>query len=218
MKKLILLSFAIGATASAFALPDMAFTGVGKGIGVQWTLDSGNNYTSSFAGEIGLQLTTSTGTTNFYGYCVDISVFIPDNNPHGVQILDTNSLSPNGPGIGYRVNTFAPGIRATGSDNEAAALQIAFWELLYETGGTYDITAGNYRARKQDGSPLEAEVVTKAQQYLAAAGSSVAPYYKSDLGPNGPLSQSFVAPVPEPTTIAALGIGLAALLRKRGRK
>lgn len=203
-----------GLCIGAFALPTMDYLGKGFGSNVKWTMDDGATHKSTFAGEMKLKLTSAEGIAEFIGYCVDATITV-SNNTWGVQILNTDSLNPNGARIANAVNTKAFQVN---NNAKATALQLVIWELLYETSGNFDITEGVFRATKTDGTQLSSTVINEANTILALQGTSVAPYYLADLNGNTRSSQSFVAPVPEPATLTALGLfGLAAMARRRRR-
>lgn len=214
---LLLLTMA-AMVAPATALPTLDILGTGKGKNVKISLDGGSDYDSVFAGELKLELVTGIESTRFRGLCTDADLRAPGGS-WGVQVLDTNSLAPNGARIAYLVNKYLPGITASGSNDEGRALQLVVWELSEESGGTFDLTDGSFRAKETNGNPLSAATVTWTATYLADLGSGVAPFYASNLDGQGrQLSQNMVAAVPEPGTIAAIGLGLAAVLRRRRRR
>ncbi len=217
MRPTFLIAF-VALAGGAFALPTLEFTGVGKGLNSRWTIDGGSSYKTTFAGELGVKLTTNEGTSNFFGFCTSPTVTMQGSGSWAVTIGDTTMLSPNGARIANLVNTYAPAIRSSGSNTEAAAMQLSIWELLTETSGTYDIDTGNFQAKNSDGSAFDAATINTANTYLALSGASTAPYYKSGSGANGQFSQDIVTPVPEPATWAAFGIGAAALLRRRAKR
>jgi len=214
MMKTLSICVLVTASAAAFSLPDMDYLGKGKGKTIQWSMDSGDEWQKTFAGEMNLKLYTNQGTSTLYGFCVDISRAVSDDK-WGIQILTTDSLHPNGDRIAHIVNTYAPGVHASGSDNEAMVIQAVVWELLYEESDTFDLTKGTFRARKENGDAFSSSVLNDANAKLADLGTSIAPYYKANWDGNCPVSQSFVTPVPEPGSMLALGLGVSALL---GRK
>lgn len=219
MKKTIILALATAAlVVPATALPTLDIIGTGKGRNTKISLNNGGDFDSVFAGELKLELITGIGTTQFRGFCTDADLRAPGGS-WGVQILDTNSLHPNGSRIAYLVNKYLPGITASGSNDEGRALQLAIWELSEETSNTFDLTSGSFRAKETNNNPLSAATLTWTQTYLADVGSGVGPFYASNLDGNGrQLSQNMVTAVPEPASIAAIGIGLAAVLRRRRRR
>lgn len=203
----------------AFALPTLQFTGVGKGLNSKWTLDGGSNFKSTFAGELGALLTTNAGTNNLFGFCTSPTVTMQGSGSWEVTVGDTSLLSPNGARIANLVNTYAPAIRSTGDDSEAAAMQLSIWELLTETSDSYSLSSGNFQAFKTDGSALDANVLSYATTYLSLGGTSVAPFYKSGLnGAGAQASQDLVTPVPEPATWIVTGLGFAAIFGYRRNK
>ncbi len=186
--------------------------GTGFGSNVKWTMDAGSTHKTTFAGQMKLKLTTAEGVAEFIGFCVDATVNV-SNNIWGVQILDTDSLNPNGARIAHAVNSKADQVN---NNAKATALQLVLWELLYETSADFDLEDGSFKATKADGSALSSTIIDEANTIFALHGTSVAPYYLADLSGNSRSSQSFVAPVPEPASLAALGLfGLAAMARRR---
>ncbi|MFM7783630.1 MAG: PEP-CTERM sorting domain-containing protein, partial [Gammaproteobacteria bacterium] len=97
---------------------------------------------------------------------------------------------------------------------EAAAFQIAIWELVVDAGGGYDLTSGNFVL----GSGQNA-LETKANEYLSGWDAWAALLRLQDLGKNAQGGkQDLLVEVPVPGTLALLGIGLAALGAVRRKK
>jgi len=173
-----------------------------------------------------VDLTVYTGENNFtfgsdpqtYGYCVDLQAEAGNGN---ATKTDTSTIN-GGLTIGYLLNKYAPLFHATGNKQGATALQLAIWDLEYESGSSMqappaysiDLTGGHFTATniKVDGSSYD------PSSYLALFNADIG---NTDLatryaGASGSI-QSFASPVPEPATIAALAIGAAGLLRRRRR-
>ncbi|MYM26060.1 PEP-CTERM sorting domain-containing protein [Duganella sp. FT135W] len=94
--------------------------------------------------------------------------------------------------------------------NTSAAFQLATWEIMYEQGGSYNLSAGNFT---ESGN---ATVHNIAQGYLDTLGQS-AIYTVQKL--ESPTSQDFVltTAVPEPSSYAMLaaGLGLIGWIKRR---
>jgi hypothetical protein len=94
--------------------------------------------------------------------------------------------------------------------NSSAAFQLAAWEIMYETGGSYNLSGGNFT---ENGN---ATVHSIAQGYLNTLGTADV-YTVQKL--ESPSSQDFVltTPVPEPSTYAMLvaGLGLLGWMKRR---
>jgi len=155
-----------------------------------------------------------------YGYCVDLQ----SNAGNGTATRTDTSTITGGGSIGYLINKYAPIFHATGNKQGAAALQLAIWDLEYETPAgdmqpaaayAIDMNSGHFTASnfKVDG------VTFDPSSYLTTFSSELSnsEFATRYAGLNGSI-QSFAAPVPEPTTIAALAIGAMGMLRRRRRR
>ncbi len=163
-------------------------------------------------------------TDTFYAYCAELTE--PVLAQQNVELLSTDLLIPtNPPGSGdafsgkkaaWLFNTYAPGIHAAVNDldsrENAAALQVAIWEAIYDT--TNDIADGFFRLNSAPGA-----VAAKAVTYLTALYGqttySEGTWFKTANG------QDLIAghnAVPEPGTLLLFGLGLAGLAQLRARQ
>src|SRR5262249_28651602 len=147
----------------------------------------------------------------FYTYCVDALTYLE--NSQDVTIKSTDLLTVSGvPDAGKKTawlfNTYSPQIHASGGDTEAAALQVAIWEALYNT--ALDLGGGKFRMTNN------ASVANKALEYLnglysgpTAYHTGVATWLDTSLGQDLQVN----TPVPEPGTLILCGLGLLGLRR-----
>jgi len=109
------------------------------------------------------------------------------------------------------------------SDLVSAAVQLAIWEIKYETAPGYDLATGAFQASGGTGS------VALAQSYLNHLGDPAnqpSKYIVSLL--TSPIEQDFVTAtprpprevgkIPEPSALPLLGLGMAAMLLARRRR
>lgn len=213
--KLLALAATMGAlTVGATAMPTLLFTGVGNGGNVKITTNGGGSYRDVFSGELNMRFEEGSTRRNFFGFCTSPEVNMAG-SAYGVTVSDTTNLTPNGDRIAHLANTYAFTIRDNGLADDARALQLVIWELVSETSGIFDVTNGSFVALETNGSALNSSTLAKVNAFLSDSGVSVAPWYQAALGDGGKMSQDIVEPVPEPATLAALGLGLAALRRRR---
>jgi hypothetical protein len=110
------------------------------------------------------------------------------------------------------------------SDAQSAGFQLALWEILYETSGTFDLTAGSFRQTRSTEAANAANAA--ANDLLAALGGPITQRYRLtffESGMNGQgkqLSQNLVTvsevPLPAAGVLLLAGLGgLAALKRRR---
>lgn len=198
----------------------MKYLGSKAGRSVKISLNNGSSYNSVFGGVMNMKYTGSTGSVVLDGFCADPTVAMASGS---FDVTKTTSAIKGEKGLhaGYLVNNYAQAIFDGGTSSQnrdkALALQVALWEILTETTGTYNITTGKFRAKGADGD-FTANQLSLINSYLGTYGQSAAEYYKAAVDSHGkPCSQSIIT-VPEPGTIAALALGIGAILRRRAKK
>lgn len=149
----------------------------------------------------------------FIAYCVDLDNDAP--NQWDAQLLPVNVIN-GGLAIAYLYDTFAAGVS---THNQAAALQVAIWEVLDDSPGVLDLTADDFRYFTASQSQT-ANVLTQAQIYLSAipAPPVLATYVpQSVIVYSSAVDQAQHMIVPEPTSMSILALGAMLVLRRNRR-
>jgi hypothetical protein len=221
VKKLLFIALILTATVSrGVATADtLDFTGVGK----TSVISIGGLYSGAvYAGELNwdwLGAPPAGFGRSLYTYCVDILNAVTDQESVSVRSVgqltpatSPQTLKDRGTNAAWLFSTYAPGIHASGTGTQAAGLQVAIWEALYDW--KPDLHAGNIVLL------TPGDVNTWANSYLdglANHGGSSSPdtvYLDTSHG------QDQIAQVPEASSwmIVALGMIGAFVFGSRARR
>lgn len=176
--------------------------------------DDGRNVSIKFFGN---EKDVFAGKLNFLNTVANISyVTVCGDLKNAISVGQSWAVSPHmastvSPGMGAAGKIVSTHFAAANSNDKAAGLQLAVWEAIYDSNGlagSPNFNGGNFRVTNASTSVKN----YAAQYYSAISGSGDALYFKpvpTDAG------QGQLTPVPEPATMALLGLGSWAALRIR---
>ena len=198
----------MGAPAPASA-EILDFTGMGRYAAVSVSMAGLPGGTMSvYAGEINWSFVGAAPegfAQSFYSYCVDLLNVLRD--PQTVTVQSTDEGSAALAKAAWLFNTFATTIHTSGTGAQAAGLQVAIWEALYDS--TASLSGGNFRLN------TTGSVQTAANGYLSALYTNGSYHTGTATWLNTNYGQDQItARVSEPSTLLMLG---AALLAAAGR-
>jgi len=198
-------------TPTAANAATLDFTGIGKADIVNI---SGLRTVTAYAGELDwswLGTPPAGFSQSLYTYCVDVLNNEADPQ-YNVAVRSTNEMTPAtspysaagaGGKIAWLVNTYAATIHASGTNEQAAGLQLAIWETLYDSDlGGYNLASGDFIVSASAGTINWATNYLK-NLYSSPNNTGQAAWLDSPGNGNG---QDQVT-VPEPSTLLLLMLG-----------
>lgn len=152
-------------------------------------------------------LTGDQGVGNFVAFCVDLAQYL--GNPQQVELnptLFTGTIRDN---IAKLFDVALGGDTLAGAIDtslEAAGLQVALWEVLYDSATGFDLTSGGFYIS------TNAAVKSQAETYLAGLpGASASNYTLTFYESDDHQDLVTVEPVPLPAAGVLLAFGIAGL-------
>jgi hypothetical protein len=151
---------------------------------------------------------------SFYSYCVDLLNYAQNSQVVTIGTPTDMTGSPYvehaGEKAAWLFNTFAAPINATQSDVQAAALQVAIWEALYDTSA--NLATGNIRVL------ASSAVLSQANSYLSALYSSSYVGSTASILFTGNGQEQITHNVSEPSSLLLVGAGLILFARYQRRR
>jgi hypothetical protein len=208
---------------SAASAATLDFTGIGKADIVSI---SGLRTVTAWAGELDwnwLGTPPAGFSQSLYTYCVDVLNNEADPQ-YNVAVRSTDDLTPTttpysasgaGGKIAWLINSYAATIHSSGTNDQAAGLQVAIWETLYDSSGnTFNLSQGNFIVSASAGTMYWAS--TYLTNLYSSANNTGRTVWLDSPG-NGNGQDQVTVAVPEPSTVALL-IVAAGLIFALGRK
>lgn len=200
--------FALSAAAIGVQSQTVTFASTAEGDSTtDWVYNS-TPFENRFAGKLNFSDpgdTTGLGTA-FKTVCVDLENAISAGNSWQATISLSSSLTGGLELAGRIVGTY---FNAATTDGTAKQLQLAVWEAVYDgvaNGGSADFSGGVFTSD---------EATATGDTYYSAVSTHpwAEAFYIAPTG--GDKGQAQMTPTPEPATLAVLGVGAIAALRKR---
>lgn len=181
------------------------------------TAPVGGNPTSVSAGGFNMTNTTAGGT--FQAWCVDIFSWLSSptsyTNVSGAGFYGTTTTGVRQVSdLEALATRYLPSV--TGNATNSAAFQLAVWEIVNESSGTYNIASGSFHATSA--AAATAATMLSGLTLATTNTAQILSVWKETGSPTQDLA--VFAPVPEPDTYAMMlaGLGLIGFIVRQRKK
>lgn len=156
-------------------------------------------------------LTFSTGSGSIVTYCADLTAGLNTNsNPYTVGMVDMSANT----GIALAAKIIATNFTSATTADQQAGLQLAIWDAIYDNGASFTSGSGAF----QTVSGINSATLNFASQYFTAGKNAANTNNVELFKATGAGGQDQLHVVPEPASMAALGLGIVGIIRRRRNK
>jgi hypothetical protein len=152
------------------------------------------------------------GSTNLLTtFCIDPSSML-NKDFHTYNVSNLNFSDPAGLGLAGKIMT--SNWNTNMNANQQAALQLAIWSAVTDNGSSFNANGSKFKVSGVSDSVLQLASTYYSTGFKASTGTGPVTLYTT----TAKGGQSQMQAVPEPATMAALGLGALGLLRRRKAK
>lgn len=152
-------------------------------------------------------------SSSFYTYCVELTQWLASPTDAGMNYqVVASTAQVTAAKLADLGKLYTLGFASSGTGDAGTGFQAAVWEIVYETAGTYNLSAGNIYFGQGVNNKVSLASLSAAQTLLNNLGTVSTPLYSLQVLHSDYKQDYLVAtPVPEPEGYALALAGLACI-------